>query len=129
MDFFAPRDFLSTIGSTDPLFSASFRATLSPAEVETVKLPARSPNLNAHAERFLRPIKHECLNRLVPLGEIIFARPFALTLLITTWKEITKLSTRLISELPDSPCTERDRSILCRERLGGILRYYYREAA
>ena len=37
------------------------------------------------------------------------------------------LDNRLISEVPDRPCTEG--SVLCRERLGGILRYYYREAA
>ena len=57
------------IHDRDSLFSASFRATLSPAGMETVKLPARSPNLNAHAERFVRSIKHACLNRIVPLGE------------------------------------------------------------
>ena len=50
------------IHDRDSLFSTSFRATLSPAGVETVKLPARSPNLNAHAERFIRSIKHESLN-------------------------------------------------------------------
>ncbi len=63
------RDARFLIHDRDPLFSASFRATLSPAGVETVKLPARSPNLNAHAERFVRSIKHECLNRIVSLGE------------------------------------------------------------
>ena len=30
---------------------------------------AESPNLNAYAERFVRSIKEECLNRVVPLGE------------------------------------------------------------
>ena len=39
------------------------------------------------------------------------------------------LDNRLISGVPDSPCTEGDGRTLCRERLGGILRYYYREAA
>jgi hypothetical protein len=44
-----------------------FRATLG-ADVTTVKLPAKSPNLNAFAERFVLSIKSECLNH-VPLGE------------------------------------------------------------
>ena len=34
-----------------------------------MKLPARSPNLNAHAERFVRSIQSECLGQIMPLGE------------------------------------------------------------
>ena len=37
--------------------------------VASVKLPPRSPNLNAHAERFVRTIKESCLNRLILFGE------------------------------------------------------------
>ena len=116
------------IHDRDPLFSASFRATLSPAGVETVKLPARSPNLNAHAERFVRSIKHECLNRIVPLGENHLRT--AVRAYVAHYhleRNHQGLDNRLISDLPDSPGNEG--SIQCRERLGGILRYYYREAA
>ena len=116
------------IHDRDPLFSASFRATLSPAGVETVKLPARSPNLNAHAERFVRSIKHECLNRIVPLGENHLRT--AVRAYVAHYhleRNHQGLDNRLICEVPDSPCTEG--SIRCRERLGGILRYYFREAA
>jgi transposase InsO family protein len=63
------RDTRFLIHDRDPLFSASFRATLGAVGVETVKLPARSPNLNAYAERFVRSIKSECLSRMIPLGE------------------------------------------------------------
>ena len=118
------------IHDRDPLFSASFRATLSPAGVETVKLPARSPNLNAHAERFVRSIKHECLNRIVPLGENHLRT--AVRAYVAHYhleRNHQGLDNRLISEVPDSPCTEGDGSIQCRESLGGILRYYFREAA
>jgi putative transposase len=37
--------------------------------VATVKLSARSPSLNAHAERFVRSVKSECLAQIIPLGE------------------------------------------------------------
>jgi hypothetical protein len=57
------------IHDRDPLFSKSFRKTLGSSGVETVKLPARSPNLNARAERFVRSVKSECLARIIPLGE------------------------------------------------------------
>ena len=39
------------------------------AGVHVVQTPVRAPNCNAHAERFVRSIKFECLHRLIPLGE------------------------------------------------------------
>ena len=47
----------------DPLFTEAFRETLAAVGVQTVRLPPRSPNLNAYAERFVRTIKESCLNR------------------------------------------------------------------
>jgi hypothetical protein len=45
------------------------RATAKAGGVSGVRLPSRSPNLNAHAERFVGSIRRECLNRVIPLGE------------------------------------------------------------
>ena len=42
------------IHDRDPLFTAEFLETLGTSGVKSVKLPPRSPNLNAHAERFVR---------------------------------------------------------------------------
>ena len=42
---------------------------LADAGVESVKLPPRSPNLNAYAERFVRSIKESCLDRMIFFGE------------------------------------------------------------
>jgi putative transposase len=53
----------------DPLYTAVFREMLKDSGVEPLRLPARSPNLNAFAERFVLSIKSEALNRIVPLGE------------------------------------------------------------
>ncbi len=53
----------------DPLFTAAFTVTLKDSSVETVKLPPKSPNLNAYAKRFVRLIKDDCLSKLIPLGE------------------------------------------------------------
>jgi transposase InsO family protein len=61
------------IHDRDPLFTDEFLHTLKNAGVESVKLPPRSPNLNAHAERFVRSIKEPCLERLIPLGQNIHA--------------------------------------------------------
>ncbi len=57
------------IHDRDPLFTKGFFEILGWAGVRSVRLPARSPNLNAYAERFVLSIKSECLDRLVPLGE------------------------------------------------------------
>lgn len=57
------------IHDRDPLFTRAFAQTLRASGMEPVRLPPRSPNLNAYAERFVRPIKEECLNRVVPLGD------------------------------------------------------------
>jgi putative transposase len=57
------------IHDRDPLFTAEFLSLLAGVGVESVKLPPRSPNLNAHAERFVRSIKESCLDRLILFGE------------------------------------------------------------
>jgi transposase InsO family protein len=53
----------------DPLFTDAFRETLAAAGVQRVRLPPRSPNLNAYAERFVRTIKESCLDRLILVSE------------------------------------------------------------
>ena len=53
----------------DPLYTRAFRKILAEADVKVVRLPARSPNLNAFSERFVRSAKSECLGRVIPLGE------------------------------------------------------------
>ena len=57
------------IHDRDPLFTERFREILKPSGVKTVKLPARSPDLNAYAERFVHSVKSECLAKIIPLGE------------------------------------------------------------
>src|SRR4051812_7269689 len=58
----------------DPLFTDTFRDTLAATGVETVRLPPRSPNLNAFAERFVRTIKESCLERVILVGEASLCR-------------------------------------------------------
>src|ERR1019366_9563800 len=49
-----------------PLYTAPFKDILASANVELLRLPARSPNLNAYAERFVGSIKSECLRHSAP---------------------------------------------------------------
>jgi hypothetical protein len=57
------------IHDRDPLFTHEFLSRLKDAGVESVKLPPRSPNLNAHAERFVLSVEESCLERLILFGE------------------------------------------------------------
>ena len=116
------------IHDRDPLFSESFRTTLRAVGVKTVKLPAKSPNLNAYAERFVRSIKSECLSRMIPLGENhLRASVRAFVAHYHLERNHQGLDNELIRPAKDRRGIEG--SIRCRERLGGMLRYYYRDAA
>jgi putative transposase len=62
------------IHDRDPRFTLAFRETLAAADVQVVRLPPRSPNLNAYAERFVRTIKESCLDRIILIGEASLRR-------------------------------------------------------
>ena len=53
----------------DAKFCADFRKTLASGGVKCLRLPARSPNLNAFAERWVRSVKSECLSHFILFGE------------------------------------------------------------
>ena len=117
------------IHDRDPLFTETFTALLKSAGVKTVKLPARSPNLNAYAERFVRSIKSECLAKIIPLGEPHLRQ--AVTQYMQHYhveRNHQGLDNELIDKSRDAP-VGMDADVLCNERLGGILKYYYRKAA
>ena len=112
----------------DPLYTGAFRKFLKDSGVHPLRLPARSPNLNAHAERFVLSIKSECLNRIVPLGEEHLRR--AVSEYIRQYhgeRPHQGLDGELIA--PDESAGRTEGRVACRERMGGLLKYYYREAA
>src|SRR5437879_1698553 len=57
------------IHDRNPLYTQEFLSMLAEAGMQSVKLPARSPNLNAYAERFVKTIKESCLERMILFGE------------------------------------------------------------
>jgi len=112
----------------DPRFTEAFADTLAAAGVETVRLPPRSPNLNAYAERFVRTIKESCLDQLILVGER------SLRKVVHEFVEHYHhernhqgMSNRLL--FPVESTARGDGRIAGRARLGGLLKYYDRRAA
>jgi hypothetical protein len=63
------RDCRYLLHDRDTKFTRSFRAIIASGRVEPLALPARSPNLNAYAERWVRSVKEECLSKVILFGE------------------------------------------------------------
>jgi transposase InsO family protein len=116
------------IHDRDPLFTAEFLEMLGGVGVKSVKLPPRSPNLNAHAERFVRTIKESCLDRMILFGE--GALRTATSQFVSHYlkeRNHQGLANRIIT--PEPCCDNKTGAVERRQRLGGRLNYYYRAAA
>ena len=116
------------IHDRDPLYTRGYGEILRSRGVRPIRLPPKSPNLNAYTERFVRSIKEECLHRVVPLGE------GHLRLLVHEYVEHYHrerhhqgLDNQLLH--PALPPVYPDADVQRRQRRGGLLSFYYREAA
>src|SRR3981189_1084642 len=99
-----------------------------PPRVKTLPLPARSPNLNAYAERWVRSVKEECLSKIIVFGERSLRR--ALSEYVAHYQAERnhqgKSNVLLFRRVTQ---TRHEEPVQCRERLGGLLNYYHQEAA
>ncbi len=112
----------------DTKFTQAFDGLLKERGVEPLLLPPRSPNLNAHCERFVRSFKEEALEQMVMLGE--GALYYAIEQYLThyhTERNHQGLDNQLITQKKEVGC--QPGPVVRRERLGGLLSYYHREAA
>ena len=115
------------IHDRSPLFTSGFTEILKAAGVKVVKLPPMSPNLNPHAERFVRSIKSECLAKMIFFGEKQLRRAIDEFMIHYHGERNHQgLGNELIVSEESAGKTEGE--ICCRERLGGLLRYYHRAA-
>ena len=111
----------------DAKFSDSFRSFLNNEGVEPVRLPPRSPNMNAHLERFFGSLKSECLDRLILFGEKAMRN--AVNQYLEHYhaeRPHRGLGNELIVPMEQSP--SMDTKVETTERLGGLLRSYHRAA-
>jgi putative transposase len=113
------------IHDRDPLYTAKFESILKAAGVQPVKLPPRSPNLNAHAERFVRSVKEECLDHLILFSEEQLRYVLTEYLKYYHQERIHQGINKIIEPQHEGNQGE----IICIERLGGLLKSYHRKAA
>jgi transposase InsO family protein len=112
----------------DTKFTQAFDGLLKVSGVEPVLLPPRSPNLNAYCERFVRSIKEEALERMVMLGARSLSHVIHAYLTHShRGRNHQGLDNRLIA--PEEGVGCQTGHVVRRERLGGLLSYYHREAA
>jgi hypothetical protein len=112
----------------DTKHCAAFRDMLEQEQIHCLRLPPRSPNLTPHIERFMRSIKEECLSKMIFFGEDSLRS--AIDAYLDHYhgeRNHQGLRNRLID--PEAGVGESSGEVKCRERLGGLLQYYYHEAA
>jgi putative transposase len=117
------------IHDRDTKFCAAFQHIIDAAGVERVVLPPRSPNLNAYAERWVRSVKEECLSRLILFGEAALCHALKEYVEHYHHERNHQGKGNVLLFPAVSQDTERAGPIRYRERLGGLLKYYEREAA
>ena len=112
----------------DTKYTDGFCHILERESIRCLRLPPKSPNLNAYIERFMRSIKAEALDRMIFFGEDSLRR--AVTAFLEHYHQERNhqgLDNKLIQSGDYVGKTEGQ--VVCHERLGGILRYYRRQAA
>ena len=116
------------IHDRDPLFTEKFRTTLGSVGVRCLKMPKQSPNLNSFAESWVRNARRETFDRMIFFGEQHLRHVAEQYVEHHNLERPHKgLDYRKPVEPDKPPC--RDGPIVCRERLGGLLKSYQREAA
>jgi putative transposase len=116
------------IHDRDTKYTQAFDAPLRESGVEPIRLPPRSPNLNAHYERFVRSIKEEALEQMVVLGERSLS--YTIQQYLAHYhheRNHQGLGNQRIAPEPEGG--RQGGAVVRRDRLGGLLSYYYREAA
>jgi transposase len=118
------------IHDRDTKYCQSFRDIVESGDVRTLPLPARSPNLNAFAERWVKSVKDECLSKLILFGEASLRRTLREYVVhYHVERNHQGKDNVLLFPVATKAMNHGDGSVGCKERLGGLLKYYHREAA
>ena len=120
----------SLLHDRDRKSTHSFRQIIKSGGVEPLRLPPRSPNLNAYAERWVTSVKDECLPKLILFGEVSLQNALRNYLMHYRGERNHQGKDNvLLFPTAKVKVDSGDSPVRCGERLGGLLKYYHREAA
>jgi putative transposase len=125
--FLSPGQYL--MHDRDGQYCPALQQLLDEAGITRVPLPPRSPNLHAYAERWVRSVKEACLTRVMLFGEAALHHALRAYLAHYHHERNHQGKGNVLLFPAISPDAERAGHVRCRERLGGLLKYYEREAA
>ena len=114
----------------DAKFSAAFDEIFRSAGIEPLTLPPRSPNLNAHLERWNRSVQEECLSKMILFGEASLQHVLSNYVQhFHAERNHQGKGNAILFPAAADRIGESTGEIRTRQRLGGLLKFYYREAA
>ena len=125
--FLVPGQYL--IHDRDGKYCPTFHQLIDAAGVKRVPLPPRSPNLNAYAERWVRSVQEECLSRLMLFGEAALRHALTQYVEHVHPERNHQGKGNVLLFPPASQDKVHAGPVRCRERRGGLLKYYERDAA
>ncbi len=108
------------------MFSARFKKMFGCSGVEILLTAYQAPNMNAHAERFVRSIPSECLDQMIFVCRASLEKAIAE---YVAHDHGERSHQGLGNEIPSGAPVQREGAIGASERLGGVLKYYHRRAA
>jgi transposase InsO family protein len=114
------------ITDRDAIFSPKFKSILGCSGVTALRTAYQAPNMNAHAERFVRSIRTECLDQMIFVGRASMEKAIAE---YAAHYHDERSHQGLGNEIPSRRPVQREGGIWARARLGGLLKYYHRIAA
>jgi hypothetical protein len=118
------------IHDRDTKYCQSFREIIESGDVKPLRLPARSPNLNAFSERWVKSIKEDCLSKLILFGETSLRRVLHEYLAhYHAERNHQGKENVLLFPTATKAIDHGGSSVSCKQRLGGLLKYYHLEAA
>jgi putative transposase len=119
----------------DTKFVSGFDAVFEADGTEVKRVGPVAPNMNAYAERWVQTLRVECLDQFVILGESHLRH--IVKEFIEHYNVERPHQSRGNVPLPDAVAADAGKplsppsagEIICKERLGGLLKYYHRRAA
>jgi putative transposase len=110
----------------DAVFGPRFKSILGSSGVAVLMTAYQAPNMHAHAERFVRSIRSECLDQMILVGRASLEKAIAeYVAYYYDERSHQGLENEIVSRVP----AQREGAIEASERLGGLLKYYHRRAA